>query len=267
MLTEYCSVYYTRSGSQWRRGLRRRSAAARLLTLRVRIPPRAWMFVCCECCVLSGRGLSSRGVLPTVVRRCVWSRNLVNEEAMAHWGRGGGLMRQKTKKQNMIPTGDALNKGHFILIKAINMYSTLQANASTNTQITTSTLVVICVLVVICAVLCIVCKCVLPPGDNPIAVKKCIISSNIYIFFCGAATQRGSWLPHSWGFYITQNDAPQSVEVLWTSDQLVAETSTWQHKHSQQTHIQGPGGIRTHDLSRRAAADLRLRPRGYWDRQ
>ena len=27
-----------------------------------------------------------RGVLPTVVRRCVWSRNLVNEEAVAHWG-------------------------------------------------------------------------------------------------------------------------------------------------------------------------------------
>jgi len=43
--------------SQWSRGLRRRSAAARLLRLRVRIPPEAWMFVCCECCVLSGRGL------------------------------------------------------------------------------------------------------------------------------------------------------------------------------------------------------------------
>ena len=28
-----------------------------------------------------------------------------------------------------------------------------------------------------------------------------------------------------------------------------------------------PGGIRTHNLSRRAAADLRLRPRGQWDRQ
>jgi len=26
------------------------------------------------------------------------------------------------------------------------------------------------------------------------------------------------------------------------------------------------GGIRTHNLSRRAAADLRLRPRGHWDR-
>jgi hypothetical protein len=27
----------------------------------------------------------------------------------------------------------------------------------------------------------------------------------------------------------THNDAPQSVGLLWTSDQLVAETSTWQH--------------------------------------
>jgi len=28
---------------------------------------------------------SSREVIPTVTRRCVWSRNLVNEEAMVHW--------------------------------------------------------------------------------------------------------------------------------------------------------------------------------------
>jgi len=27
----------------------------------------------------------------------------------------------------------------------------------------------------------------------------------------------------------THNDAPKSVRLLWTSDQLVAETSTWQH--------------------------------------
>ena len=39
------------------RGLRRRSAAARLLRSWVRIPPGAWMSVRCECCVLSGRGL------------------------------------------------------------------------------------------------------------------------------------------------------------------------------------------------------------------
>ena len=43
--------------SQWPRGLRRRSAVARLLRSWVRIPPGAWIFVCFECCVLSGRGL------------------------------------------------------------------------------------------------------------------------------------------------------------------------------------------------------------------
>jgi hypothetical protein len=37
-------------------------------------------------------------------------------------------------------------------------------------------------------------------------------------------------------------------------------------QHSQQTDIHAPGVIRNHNLSRRAAADLRLRPRGHWDR-
>ena len=54
------------------------------------------MFVCCDCCVLSGRGLCD--VLITVVRRCVWSRNLVkmrshtqsvvielNRRRITHW--------------------------------------------------------------------------------------------------------------------------------------------------------------------------------------
>ena len=43
--------------SQWPHGLRHTSAAARLLRSWVRIPPGAWIFVCCECRVLSGRGL------------------------------------------------------------------------------------------------------------------------------------------------------------------------------------------------------------------
>ena len=48
-------------------------------------------------------------------------------------------------------------------------------------------------------------------------------------FFCfvfGATAHSGTGLPHSRGFYITHNDTPQSVGLLWTSDQLVAETST-----------------------------------------
>ena len=35
----------------------RGSTTARLREMRVRIPPAVWMSVCCDCCVLSGRGL------------------------------------------------------------------------------------------------------------------------------------------------------------------------------------------------------------------
>jgi hypothetical protein len=62
---------------------------------------------------------------------------------------------------------------------------------------------------------------------------------------------------------ITHNYAPQSVGLLWTSNQLVADTSNWQHTTDK--HL-CPGWIRTHDRSRQAAVDLRLRPRGHWDR-
>ena len=84
-------------------------------------------------------------------------------------------------------------------------------------------------------------------------------------FFYDAAAQRGPWPPHSWCFQTTHNDAPQSVRLLWTSDQPVAETSTWQHT-TLTANIHAPRGIRTHNLSRRAAADLGLRLRGHWHR-
>jgi hypothetical protein len=45
---------------------------------------------------------------------------------------------------------------------------------------------------------------------------------------------------------ITLRHTPQSVGLLWTRDR--------------------PGGIRTHDPSKRSAAHLRPRPRGHWDR-
>jgi len=48
IIIDYC-IIITRS--QWPCGLRRRSVAARLLRLWVRIPPGSWMFVCCECYV------------------------------------------------------------------------------------------------------------------------------------------------------------------------------------------------------------------------
>ena len=42
--------------------------------------------------------------------------------------------------------------------------------------------------------------------------------------------------------------------------------TTHNTQHSQQRDIHAPGEIRTHNLSRRAAADQRLRPCGHWDR-
>jgi len=41
---------------------------------------------------------------------------------------------------------------------------------------------------------------------------------------------------------------------------------TTHNTHNRQTSMP-PGGIRTYNLNRREAADLNLRPRGYWDRQ
>ena len=61
----------------------------------------------------------------------------------------------------------------------------------------------------------------------------------------------------------TQRRTTDSSGQVISSSQRPLPDST---QHSQQTNIHAPGGIRTHDLSRRAAADLRLRPRGHWDR-
>ena len=55
----YCEKY---SRSQWLCGLRCRLMAACLLRLWVQIPLRAWMFVCCQCHVLSVRGLCDKSI-------------------------------------------------------------------------------------------------------------------------------------------------------------------------------------------------------------
>ena len=52
-----------------------------------------------------------------------------------------------------------------------------------------------------------------------------------------------------------------SRRVISASQRLLLDNT----QQSQQTDIHAPGGIRTHNLSRRAATDLRLRRRGHWD--
>jgi len=82
----------SRRQSQQPRGLRRRSAAIHLLRLWVRIPPGSWMFFCCECCVLSGRGLCEELITRPEEfyrLRCVVVCDLETswgEKALAPWG-------------------------------------------------------------------------------------------------------------------------------------------------------------------------------------
>jgi hypothetical protein len=67
-------------------GLRRESAAFRLLEFQVRIRPGARMSIYYKCCLLSGRGVCDELIIrPEESYRVwcvwVWSRNLKNEEA------------------------------------------------------------------------------------------------------------------------------------------------------------------------------------------
>jgi len=72
----------------------------------------------------------------------------------------------------------------------------------------------------------------------------------------------GSMALVSLGLHIVEvsrshSDTPHSVGLLWTSDRLVADTSTWQHPTT--------GRIRTRYPSNRVAADPHLRLRDHWD--
>ena len=73
------------SRSHWPRGLRRRSAAARLLRLWVRIPPGAWMFVCCECCVLSGSSLCDELITRSGESYRLWRVVVCDQETSYAW--------------------------------------------------------------------------------------------------------------------------------------------------------------------------------------
>ena len=89
------------SWSQWPRGLRRRSTAARLLKSWVRIPPGAWMSVCCEYWVLLGRGLCDELITRPEEPYRLWCAVLCDLEKQTTWMRRPrptrGLSRQEKK--------------------------------------------------------------------------------------------------------------------------------------------------------------------------
>ena len=73
---DYVKVDVDSSRFQWPRGLRRRSSAARMLRLWVRIPPGAWIV----CCVFSGRGLCDRLITRPEESYRLWRVGVCDEE-------------------------------------------------------------------------------------------------------------------------------------------------------------------------------------------
>ena len=84
----------------------------------------------------------------------------------------------------------------------------------------------------------------------------------LFLWRCGPT--RLLILEVSWSHTTTHYSRKDSSGRVISSSQRSPPDNT---QHSQQTDVHAPGGIRTHVVSTRAAADLRLRPRGYWDRR
>jgi hypothetical protein len=66
------------------------------------------MCVCCECCVLSGRGLYNGLITHPEYYQlwcCVWSRNLVNEEVLDQWGMMHQIKKNKLFLQECLLPG------------------------------------------------------------------------------------------------------------------------------------------------------------------
>ena len=97
-LGELFFIYWSRS--QWSSRLRRRSADARVLRLWVRIPPGAWMFVCCECCMLSGRGICDELITRPEESYQLWRVVVCDLETSwmrSSWPTGGCRVKNKKK--------------------------------------------------------------------------------------------------------------------------------------------------------------------------
>jgi len=86
---------------RWPRGLRCKSAAAHLLRLWVRIPPGAWMSVCFECRVLTGKGLCDELIARPEESYRLWRAfvcDLETSRMRSPWS-SGGPVAPKWKKE------------------------------------------------------------------------------------------------------------------------------------------------------------------------
>ena len=90
--------------SQWPREVRRGSVAARLLGLRVRKPPEAWMSVSCQYCMLPGRGLCDWLIARPEDSYRVWCVSVIAKPGKGRpWPRFGSNHQKREKiKQSLM---------------------------------------------------------------------------------------------------------------------------------------------------------------------
>jgi len=95
----------------------------------------------------------------------------------------------------------------------------------------------------------------------------CGFSGIIYKLFVCFWRKSPQWaMASSFTRFLDHTQRRTSVDRTTLDEWLARRKDLHPHntQHSQQTNIHAPGGFRTHNLSRRAAADQRLRPRGHW---
>jgi hypothetical protein len=91
-----------------------------------------------------------------------------------------------------------------------------------------------------------------------------IIITIIIIIISGSAVKRGLWTPRH--TRVLDHTQRRSTVGRTTLGRVISSSQRPLTDNTQQTNIHALGGIRTHDRNRREAVDLRLRPRGCWDR-
>jgi hypothetical protein len=102
--------------SQWPCGQRRMSTTARLMRLWFRIPPGAWMSVCCDCCVLLGRGLCDVLITRPEETLRMFCVNVCDIETSwirrpwPTWGCCAKRRKKKKRKHNWFQIGSAKSR-------------------------------------------------------------------------------------------------------------------------------------------------------------
>jgi hypothetical protein len=89
---------------------------------------------------------------------------------------------------------------------------------------------------------------------------------NSFLFFLWRCGPKRAMASSFLRFLEHTKDASQSVGLPWTSDQPVAQTSTWLQTTLNTDRHPCPQRDLNQNTSKRAAVDPHLRPRGHWDR-